>query len=129
MPFVRIEVIAGRTSAEKRALLDAVHASIVDALKVPDSDNNQRLLEYPADCYDMPPSCTARRTFIEVTLFPGRSLAAKKKLYQLLVDRLEALGTPRKDVTVVLHEPPMENFGIRGGRPASEVDLGFDVHV
>jgi phenylpyruvate tautomerase PptA (4-oxalocrotonate tautomerase family) len=129
MPFTRIEVIEGRTPAEKRALLDAVHQSVVHALKVPDSDNNQRLLEYPADCYDVPPGCTTKRTFIECCLFPGRSREAKKTLYRLLVDRLVALGTPARDVVVVLHEPPMENWGVHGGRPASEVAVGYDVNV
>jgi hypothetical protein len=33
------------------------------------------------------------------------------------------------DVFVVLQEPPMDNWGIRGGRMASEVDLGFEVQV
>ena len=59
----------------------------------------------------------------------GRSLEAKRALYQAIVRRLEALGTPPKDVFVVLHEPPMQNWGIRGGLPASEVDLGFEVKV
>jgi hypothetical protein len=29
----------------------------------------------------------------------------------------------------VLNEPPMDNWGIRGGQMASEVDLGFEVQV
>jgi hypothetical protein len=29
----------------------------------------------------------------------------------------------------VLNEVPLENWGIRGGQPASEVDLGFKVNV
>jgi hypothetical protein len=29
----------------------------------------------------------------------------------------------------VLHEVPLENWGIRGGTPASDVDLGFEVGV
>lgn len=129
MPFVRVEVIEGRTPAEKRALLDTVHRSVVEALRVPEWDNNQRLLEYPADGYDVPPGCSAKRTYIECTIFPGRSLDAKKRLYRLLVDRLEALGTPPKDVVIVVHEPPLQNWGVRGGQPASEVDLGFDLDV
>ena len=128
MPFARIEVIAGRTPAEKRALLDAVHESLLEVLKIPARDNNQRIVEYAAEDYDRPPSCTAKRTYIEITMFPGRSVDAKRRLYQVLVDRLEALGTPRKDVVIVLHEPAMVNFGI-AGRPASEIDLGFNVHV
>lgn len=39
------------------------------------------------------------------------------------------LGTPAKDIFIVLHEPPMENFDIRGGVAASEVDLGFELRV
>ena len=129
MPQARIEVIAGRPPAEKRALLDAVHQSFMEALKTPDWDNNQRLLEYPPECFDVPPGCTAKRTIIEVCMYPGRSLPAKRALYQAIVRRLEALGTPPKDVFVVLHEPPMQNWGIRGGLPAREVDLGFEVKV
>ena len=39
------------------------------------------------------------------------------------------LGVAPDDVFVILREPPMENWGIRGGVPASEVDLGFEVEV
>jgi phenylpyruvate tautomerase PptA (4-oxalocrotonate tautomerase family) len=42
-----------------------------------------------------------------------------------LVRNLGAAGVPASDITVVLHEPPMENWGIRGGK----VDLGFRVEV
>lgn len=43
--------------------------------------------------------------------------------------RLEALGVPRDHVTVTLHESPTENWGIRGGQAACDVDLGFVVDV
>jgi phenylpyruvate tautomerase PptA (4-oxalocrotonate tautomerase family) len=33
--------------------------------------------------------------------------------------------TNGNNITIVIHESPLENWGIRGGRPASEVDLGF----
>jgi phenylpyruvate tautomerase PptA (4-oxalocrotonate tautomerase family) len=32
-------------------------------------------------------------------------------------------------VFIVLNEIPLDNWGIRGGIPASEVDLGFKVGV
>ena len=129
MPQTRIEVIAGRSTVEKRALLDAVHEAFMEAFKTPAWDNNQRLLEYPADCFDVPPGCTTRRTIIECTIYPGRSLEAKKRLYQALVQKLTALGTPPNAVFIVLLEPSLENFGIRGGQAASEVELGFEVRV
>ena len=39
------------------------------------------------------------------------------------------MGTPAGDVSVVLLEPPMENWGIRGGKAASDVDLGYRLDV
>jgi len=33
------------------------------------------------------------------------------------------------DVLIVLHEPPLENWGVQGGLPAWEVDLGFELDV
>ena len=41
--------------------------------------------------------------------------------------RVKMQGVAPTDVFVVLHEPPMDNWGIRGGQMASEVDLGFEV--
>jgi phenylpyruvate tautomerase PptA (4-oxalocrotonate tautomerase family) len=39
------------------------------------------------------------------------------------------LVVPAEDVSIVLHEPAMENWGIRGGKPADEVDLGYRLDV
>jgi phenylpyruvate tautomerase PptA (4-oxalocrotonate tautomerase family) len=64
-----------------------------------------------------------------MTVFPGRSLAAKRQLYQSIVARWEALGIPKDDISLVLHEPPLDNWGIRGGIPASEADIGFKLDV
>jgi hypothetical protein len=31
-------------------------------------------------------------------------------------------------VNVVFYEPPLENWGIRGGEPVNELNLGFQVN-
>jgi len=54
---------------------------------------------------------------------------AKRNLYTEIVDRLAALGIPRDHVLINLNEIQAENWGIRGGQAACDVDLGFDVHV
>jgi len=38
-------------------------------------------------------------------------------------------GIDGRDIMIVLHEPPLENFGIRGGKPASEVELAHRIDV
>jgi phenylpyruvate tautomerase PptA (4-oxalocrotonate tautomerase family) len=62
-------------------------------------------------------------------MFAGRTLAAKRGLYRAVVSNLGRLGIPPSDVLIVLHEVALENWGIRGGTPASDVDLGFEVGV
>jgi phenylpyruvate tautomerase PptA (4-oxalocrotonate tautomerase family) len=54
---------------------------------------------------------------------------AKRSLYDEIVTRLETLGIPRDHVTVLVRDLPRESWGIRGGRAASDVDLGFEVEV
>ena len=66
---------------------------------------------------------------MEIDLFSGRSLAAKKALYRAIVGNLAAFGIPADQIKVLLRESAAENWGIRGGVPASEVDLGFKVDV
>ena len=45
-PLIRIDVIEGRSEAEIKALLDAVHRAVVAAFKVPERDRYQILQEH-----------------------------------------------------------------------------------
>ncbi|MGE0071120.1 MAG: hypothetical protein AB7S67_12965 [Thiomonas sp.] len=49
-------------------------------------------------------------------------------MYQGIVGKLGLLGIQASDILIVLNEPPLENWGLRG-QPASEVDLGFNLKV
>ena len=129
MPLVRIEILEGRSVNERRQLLQAVHDALVEAFEIPDEDRTQRIVEYDPINFEIPPGKSERYTLIEITAFPGRSRTAKATLYEAIVRRLGKLGIDAADVSVVIHEPVMENWGIRGGRPADEVDLGYRLDV
>jgi phenylpyruvate tautomerase PptA (4-oxalocrotonate tautomerase family) len=129
MPLIRIEIREGWSRTEKSRLLDAIHAAAVEALQIPDEDRTQILTEHPADAFEFPPGRGERFTLVEVTMFAGRSLDAKRRLYRAVVRHLGRLGIPPSDVLIVLNEVPLENWGIRGGTPASDVDLGFEVGI
>ena len=129
MPLVRIEILKGRPAAERKRVLEAVHVSLVEALHIPEDDRHQTLIEHDPENFEIRPGRSEQYTFVEITTFPGRSSAAKRELYQALVRNLARVGIPADDIIVVLHEPAMENWGIRGGRPADEVDLGFPLDV
>jgi phenylpyruvate tautomerase PptA (4-oxalocrotonate tautomerase family) len=127
MPLVHVHLRAGRTSAQKQAILDALHAAFVEALKIPANDRNQLVHEYAPEHFEARYGPEA--VFVEAAVFPGRSLDAKRKLYRLIVDGLAAAGVAKDQVLIVLHEPPLENWGIRGGQAATDVQLGFKIDV
>jgi len=129
MPLVRIEVIRGRSASEKAALLQAIHDALVEAFRIPDDDRTQRLIEHEPTHFEIPPGTSDQFTLVDVTAFPGRSTEAKRAFYRAIVRRLGELGIAAEDVSIVLHEPAMENWGIRGGRSADEVDLGYRLDV
>lgn len=95
---------------------------------MPDDDKQIRYVEHKPEYFPVPPGKTENYTFIEFQMFPGRSLEAKRKLYQGLVQRFGKLGIQASDIIIALHEPPLENWGIRG-LPASEVELGINLKV
>jgi phenylpyruvate tautomerase PptA (4-oxalocrotonate tautomerase family) len=129
MPLVRVEARRGRTAAQKRALLDATHAALVTALKIPATDRHQRIVEYDPEDFEIPPGHGDGWTLVTITMFAGRSPGAKRELYRVMVDNLAAAGVPPEDVLIVLQEVPLQDWGLRGGQPASEIDLGFTVEV
>jgi phenylpyruvate tautomerase PptA (4-oxalocrotonate tautomerase family) len=76
----------------------------------------------------IPPRHSDRYTIVTITMFHGRTLDTKRRLYQNLVTELAQLGVPGDDVQVVGHEPPVENWS-RAGIPASETDPGFTINI
>jgi phenylpyruvate tautomerase PptA (4-oxalocrotonate tautomerase family) len=130
--LARIEILEGRSAHEKRELLDAVHEALIAALKVPPGDPMLRIVEHDRACLRLPtvPDRVGERyTLIEITMFAGRSIETKRELYAQIVRRLGDLGVPATDITIVVIESPAENWGVHGGRPASEVELGFTIEV
>jgi phenylpyruvate tautomerase PptA (4-oxalocrotonate tautomerase family) len=129
VPHTRIETRKGWIGDRRAEVLDAVHSAMVESLKIPPDDRVLRIIEHEPANFPAPPTSSEKFTVIEITMFAGRSLDAKRRLYSAIVRNLEALGVPPNDVNIVLHEPPLENWGIRGGVPASELNLGFQVRV
>jgi phenylpyruvate tautomerase PptA (4-oxalocrotonate tautomerase family) len=129
MPLVRIETGRWMTPQTKRSVLDAVHEALVAAFKVPEHDRNQRVVQYGPEDFEASAGKGERFTIVTIDAFSGRSLDAKRALYQELASRLAAVGIPPSDLIIVVNDVPLENWGIRGGRAACDVDLGFQIKV
>ena len=129
MPNVTIEVRRRYTSIEETGIIDAVHAAMMQALKIPEWDKTVRLVVHEPHRFPQAPGKGEWYTLVNIDLFAGRSLEAKKALYQAIVRNLGPFGIPDGQIKILLRESLPGNWGIRGGIPASEVDLGFEVNV
>ncbi|MBN1697288.1 MAG: tautomerase family protein [Spirochaetales bacterium] len=130
MPLVKLHILKNAwTREEKEGLHDAVHRSLESVFKIPSWDFNQRLFEFDGNDWKIPPGKSDKYVLIEISVFPGRKKHTKKMLYADMVAGLERLGVPKTDCLILLIEQPLENWGIRGGIPADEVDLGYSTVV
>lgn len=131
MPSTVIEVRRTYSATEEVAIVDAVHEALVAAFRIPPGDKHVRLVVHEPHRFAVPPHLSApdRATMVAIDCFAGRSVDAKRALYAGIVERLEPLGIPRDHVTITLRDVPREDWGIRGGQAACDVDLGFEVSV
>jgi phenylpyruvate tautomerase PptA (4-oxalocrotonate tautomerase family) len=130
MPSTLIEVRRAYTPDQQVALINAVHDALVAAFKIPEDDRFIRLIEFEPHAMVNGLHDGVADAYMRVTIdcFSGRSIEAKRALYEEIVERLGAHGIPRDHVSILLRESPPENWGA-GGIPASDYDLGFDINV
>jgi len=120
MPFVRIELRKGRTAEQRRAISDAVHSAMVEAIKVPPLDRFQVVTEHEADGFVYDPNyLDIQRTdglvIVQITLNAGRTIEARQELYKVIADKFEKLGIRRQDVMINLVETQKENWSFGNG--------------
>jgi phenylpyruvate tautomerase PptA (4-oxalocrotonate tautomerase family) len=102
---------------------------MLTALRIPEWDRDITLSEHEPRNYATPPNKSDRFTRIEIVMFEGRSLDAKRDLYRAIVDNLSVLGVDPEDVKIVVIDAPLSNWGLRGGQAACDLDLGFEIEV
>ena len=131
MPSILIEVRKSYSKEEEIALIEAVHVSLVDAFKIKPTDKTVRLIIHEPHRFTYPPTLTQPEYFTHITInaFTGRTLEAKRNLYKAIVTRLGILGIPSDHILILLQESPLENWGVRGGQAACDIELGFKVDI
>lgn len=129
MPDILVEVKGSWLEGRQARFLDALHEAFVGALKYPPGDKLLRLIEHAPTSYATPRGMGEKFTRIEIVLFTGRSLDAKRALYQAAVCALAPFDVPANDIKVVLIEIPTTNVGFRGGKAACDLDLGYTLYV
>ncbi len=121
MPLLRIDVIEGRSEAELKELLDAIHGAMLAAFKVPERDRYQIVHQHPAaevrvedTGLDIPR--TERIVMVHVTTRP-RSRLEKQNFCELLCQELlQRCGVKASDVFVSITQNTDEDWSFGYGR-------------
>lgn len=113
----------------KAELSDVIHSCIVDALHFPQDKRAHRFFPLNAADFYYPSGRTTRYTIIEISMFEGRSVEAKKHLIRLLFERIhQQLNIRPQDLEITITETPKHNWGFRG-MPGDEIELNYKVEV
>ena len=129
MAQVKIYGTQARLPARRDALSDVVHECLVEAFALPPDKRFHRLFALAPEDFRYPAGRTEDYTIIELVLFEGRTVEAKKQLYALLYERFEReLGIAPADLEITLIETPRHDWGIRGV-PGDELGLDYRVEV
>ena len=121
MPFVRIDLRAGKPEEYRRAVGDGVHRAMAEALGVPADDRFQVITEHPAVGLNYDPQYLGIRrsdnvVFVQITLSAGRKPQQKRKFYKRVAELLaESPGLKPADVVINLVEVVWENWSFGNG--------------
>jgi phenylpyruvate tautomerase PptA (4-oxalocrotonate tautomerase family) len=133
MPLTTINIRTTYPAQVEIDIIEAVQSALLATLQLPEDDRNVKLTVHEPHRMIVSPKLAQpeKRTVVNIALFPGRSLDAKRRLYQAIVKNLEscAAAIPRDHVLISLREEPFEHWGIRGGLAASDVNLGFSTQI
>ena len=113
----------------KAELSDVIHSCVVDALNFPQDKRAHRFFPLDSSDFYYPAGRTAKYTIIEISMFEGRSVEAKKHLIGLLFERVhQQLNILPQDLEITITETPKHNWGFRG-MSGDEIELNYKVEV
>jgi len=121
MPFLRIDLVEGRSGAELKELLDVIHSAMLAAFKVPERDRYQIVHEHPAaemriEDTGLGIPRTERIVMVQVTTRP-RTRLEKQSFYELLCQELlRRCGVKASDVVVAITQNADEDWSFGYGR-------------
>ena len=121
MPFARIELVKGRSAAQRKIVSEVVYESMLETLKAPKDDWFQVITERDPDCHIADENYLGiRRTkdciIVQLFLNQGRTVEQKKAYCKAVCDGLHhRLGLRREDVFINLVEVAKENWSFGNG--------------
>ncbi|WP_078431630.1 tautomerase family protein [Metabacillus halosaccharovorans] len=129
MGQIKIYGVKENLNPIKERLSDVIHSCMVDALQFPSEKKFHRFFPMDKEDFYYASGRTEAYTVIEVSMFEGRTIEAKKQLINLLFERINRdLNISPQDIEITILETPKHNWGIRG-LPADELTLNYKVDI
>jgi hypothetical protein len=129
--MAQVTIYGLRRSLENaRAVISqAIHFAVMEALEYPPEKKFHRFILFDPEDFIYPQDRSEHYTIIEISIFEGRSVEAKKLLVRLLYERIPRLsGISTQDIEITIFETPRHCWGIRG-MPGDEIGLNYKVEV
>jgi phenylpyruvate tautomerase PptA (4-oxalocrotonate tautomerase family) len=121
MPFVRIDLIRGKSMEYRKTIGEIVYNAMRDLIGVPKDDKFQVIAEHPIEAFNVSESYLGNHyskdiVLIQITLNAGRSVEQKKAFYKRIVDDMNTqLNVRPQDVVINQVEVAKENWSFGGG--------------
>ena len=121
MPFVRIDLIEGKSAEYRKTIGDVVYDAMRTTIDVPENDRFQVITEHKSenlifDSTYLGISRTKDCVFIQITLNAGRTVEKKRAFYKAIADGLQGrLTLRREDVFINLVEVSKEDWSFGNG--------------
>jgi 4-oxalocrotonate tautomerase len=121
MPFVRIDLLEGKTPEYGVQVGQIVARALSDVLNVPKDDLFQVITTHPKRGLQFDRNYLGVHrsddcVFLQITLNSGRTVEMKQCFYKAVADGLhESLKLRREDVLINLVEVPKENWSFGNG--------------
>jgi phenylpyruvate tautomerase PptA (4-oxalocrotonate tautomerase family) len=121
MPFVRIDLIKGKSAEYRKTLGEIVYKAMTDVINVPQNDKFQVITEHAPDALNVTDSYLGSELskdiiLIQITLSAGRTVEVRKALFARIAQLLrESPGVRPEDVFVSLVEVAKENWSFGNG--------------
>lgn len=129
MAQIKIYGLHSHLASIRQNLSDVLHSCVVDALQFPADKRFHRFILLDAEDFYFPDSRSEKYTIIEISMFEGRTVEAKKTLIQMIFERFESeLNIQENDIEITIFETPRHNWGIRG-KSGDELGLSYKVDV
>ena len=102
MVQVKVTGFKQKLNPIKSQLSDIIHSCLDEAIGTPENKRFQRFFPLERENFYYPDDRSTRYTIIEIVMFEGRSTTAKKRLIQLLFERIHRqLGIAVDDIEIV----------------------------